>query len=111
MGVVGFSQGAVLALHLMRRAPRRLSWVGQLSGGPFPGPVAGDDALRLLRPPVFWGHGDADPTLGPEAKSWVRTWLEVHTTLEEVEATGLGHDTNEEVIKALSAFIDRQADM
>ena len=106
VGAVDFSQGAILALQLMRRSPRRLGWVGQLSGGPFPADADGDSLLRELRPPVFWGHGTADPTLPPEAEEYVRTWLQTHSTLEEVRVPGLGHDVDDVVVTALAAFVD-----
>lgn len=105
VGAVGFSQGAILALQLMRRCPRRLAWAVQLSGGPFPMDLPGDRELERLRPPVLWGHGGADPTLPDDAEQWVRQWMTTHTRLEEMLDPQLGHDVDDAMTDAVAAFI------
>lgn len=105
VGAVGFSQGAIVALQLMRRDPDRLGWVVQLSGGPFPMEMDGDAVLAQRRPPVFWGHGGSDPTLPADAEDWVRDWMTAHTEVYEVRIPDLGHDVDDEMAAAAAAFI------
>lgn len=108
VGAIGFSQGGILALQLLRRDPRALDWVVQLSGAPFPAPMPGDAALAAVRPPVLWGHGGLDPLFGPEREDAVRAYLQEHTALEEVRRPYLGHGVDAEEITAVAAFVERR---
>lgn len=108
VGAIGFSQGGILALQLLRRDPRALDWVVQLSGAPFPAPMPGDAALAAVRPPVLWGHGGLDPLFGPEREDAVRAFLQEHTAVEEVRRPYLGHGVDQEEITRIAAFIERR---
>ena len=58
LGIVGFSQGAMLALHL---APRREPCIGAVVG--YSGALVAPERLAVearCRPPVLLVHGDAD---------------------------------------------------
>lgn len=58
--IAGFSQGAVMALHLLRHSDHRFAAVIALSGyyaGDFDGLKTADDT------PVFMGHGIQDPVV------------------------------------------------
>lgn len=109
VGAIGFSQGAMLALQLLRRDPESLDWVVQLSGAPFPAPLPGDAELERLRPPAFWGHGGMDPLFTPEAEAGIREWMSAHTSLTEVRSPMLGHGIDEQVLAGAVAFIGGQA--
>lgn len=104
-GLIGFSQGAMLALQLLRRDPEAAGWVAELSGAPFPDPMAGDEALAAARPPAFWGHGAQDPLFPPAREELVRTWLTEHLDVTEVRSPQLGHGIDEQVLAGLARFV------
>ncbi|HEX7349884.1 esterase [Brachybacterium sp.] len=110
VGAIGFSQGGLLALHLLRRDARALDFVVNLSGRPFPAPLPGDLALAAVRPPALWGHGGLDPLFGGEHERIVRDWMGEHTRLEEERRPQLGHAVDEIELRALAAFLQRRAD-
>lgn len=108
-GAIGFSQGAMLALHLLRRDPSALDWVVQLSGAPFPAPVEpGDTELAARRVPALWGHGGQDPLFPPALEDQVRDWMREHTDLTEVRSPALGHGIDQRVLDAVSTFLSAQ---
>lgn len=109
VGAIGFSQGGLLALHLLRRDPQLLDFVVNLSGRPFPAPMAGDAALAEVRPPALWGHGGMDPLFGGEIEETVREFMSAHTRLEEERRPQLGHAVDEIELRALAAFLQRRA--
>ena len=108
-GAIGFSQGGALALQLLRRDPRAVGFVVNLSGFPFPAPMAGDAALAAVAPPVLWGHGGVDPHFGPEREEAVRAFLIQHTRVEEERRPHLGHAVDEIELRAVAAFLERRA--
>jgi len=65
LAIVGFSQGAMLALHCgLRRDPAPAAIIGY-SGG-----FVNDDELQteiIGKPPVFLAHGEDDPVVKPES--------------------------------------------
>ncbi len=57
---LGFSQGGLMALQLLRTRPERLAGAIVLSGFVADVPGVADERLAALRPPVLWAHGDSD---------------------------------------------------
>lgn len=110
VGALGFSQGGILALQLLRRNARALDWIVQLSGAPFPSSMPGDAALAATRPPALWGYGGLDPLLDEEREGLVREFMSAHTQLEEVRRPDLGHAVDEVELHAVAAFIQRRVD-
>ncbi|MFC7375900.1 alpha/beta hydrolase [Brachybacterium sp. GCM10030267] len=110
VGAIGFSQGAMLALQLLRRDPRALDWIVQLSGAPFPAPMPGDAALAEVRPPALWGHGGLDPLFDPQRVDQVREFMSAHTRLDEVHRPQLGHAVDEVELRAIASFVRQRAD-
>ena len=110
VGALGFSQGGLLALHLLRRDAELLDFAVNLSGWPFPAPLPGDAALAARRPPVLWGHGGLDPHYGEAREQQVREFLTAHTRLEEERRPQLGHAVDEVELRAVAAFLQRRAD-
>lgn len=109
-GVLGFSQGAMLALQLLRQDPASLDFVVQLSGAPFPGPVEPGDSELAARPvPAFWGHGGQDPLFTPALEDQVAAWMRAHTQLTEVRSPALGHGIDERVLAGITAFLREHA--
>lgn len=110
VGVIGFSQGGTLGLQLLRRDPRALEWIVQLSGAPFPAPMPGDQALAQVKPPALWGHGGMDPLFDEDRERQVRDFMTAHTTLEEERRPHLGHAVDEVELRAIASFVQRRAD-
>ena len=110
VGVIGFSQGGILGLQLLRRDPRALDWIVQLSGAPFPAAMPGDAALAEVKPPALWGHGGLDPLFDEDREQRVREYMRAHTTLEEERRPHLGHAVDEVELRAIAAFLQRRAD-
>ncbi len=110
VGVIGFSQGGILGLQLLRRGPRALEWIVQLSGAPFPAPMPGDQALAQVKPPALWGHGGMDPLFDEDREQRVRDFMTAHTTLEEERRPHLGHAVDEVELRAIASFVQRRAD-
>lgn len=110
VGVIGFSQGGILGLQLLRRDPHALDWIVQLSGAPFPAPMPGDAALAEVKPPALWGHGGLDPLFDEDRERRVREFMSAHTALEEERRPHMGHAVDEVELRAIAGFLQRRAD-
>ncbi|HRN29005.1 MAG TPA: dienelactone hydrolase family protein [Terrimesophilobacter sp.] len=108
VGLLGFSQGAAMSFDLLRAAPARFSYAVPLSGFVIPEPHDGDAELARLRPPVFWGRGDADPLFTEERLAHTHEWVPQHTTATVRVYPGLGHSVSEQEIGDIAAFIQAQ---
>lgn len=63
---VGFSQGGLMAIQLLRSRPRRVLAPVILGGFVLGAPQPGDDVLAVERPAAFWGRGEDDRVItGP----------------------------------------------
>ena len=109
VGAIGFSQGGAVALQLLRRDPHALRFVVNLSGFPFPAAMQGDTALAEVRPPALWGHGGLDPLFDAETEDRTRQFMSAHLRLEEERRPYLGHAVDEVELRAIAAFLQRQA--
>lgn len=110
VGAIGFSQGAMLALHLLRRDHMAPAWVVALSGAPFPAPLPADDTLAARCDdgqgvPALWGHGGMDPLFDADTEDAVRAWMREHTDLVEARSPQLGHGVDERVLAAVIDFV------
>ncbi|UEJ81349.1 dienelactone hydrolase family protein [Brachybacterium halotolerans subsp. kimchii] len=105
IGAIGFSQGAVLALQLLRRRAEALDWAVALSGAPFPAELPGDAALAERDVPVLWGHGGQDPLFDAAMETQVRDWLQRHARLTEELSPTLGHGIDEQILDAVAGFV------
>ncbi|CAN5341620.1 dienelactone hydrolase family protein [soil metagenome] len=106
VGLLGLSQGAAMALSLLRRDPARFAYVVQLSG--FAIDTSPDPGLARLRPPAFSAHGDLDTVIPPERAADTARWLREHTTLTEKRYPGLGHSVAPQEVLDVSQFISAQ---
>lgn len=92
---IGFSQGGLLAVHLLRIHPQRYRASICLSGFIAPGIVPGthpaDDILTNLEIPVFYGYGTADPVIPQYEVHATEAWLEEHTWLTVKHYNGMDH--------------------
>ena len=107
--LIGFSQGACLALEFVARHPRRYGGVAGLSGGLIGPPgMSRHDTGELAATPVFLGCSDVDPHI-PLAR--VHESADVLSALGADVTTriypGLGHTINADELTHLTAMLDR----
>jgi phospholipase/carboxylesterase len=105
VNVLGFSQGAAMALQLVRMSPETFGCAVALSGYSVQGTHPGDAALETLRPPVFWGRGTEDTVIAPGAIERTLEWLPAHSTLTERVYEGLGHGLNASEVTDVGDFL------
>jgi len=94
LALVGFSQGAMMALHVALRRPRAMAAVVGYSGALI-GAEALAEAIRA-RPFVFLAHGDADPVVPPGAlPAAVAALAALEVPVRWYLARGVGHGIDE----------------
>lgn len=103
--VLGFSQGSTVALQALRQRPEVICAVVVLSGFSVPSPHDGDAHLSQQLPPVFFGHGDADPVIPLGVSERTAAWLEGHSTLTRHIYPGLPHAISQPELRDLSVFL------
>ncbi|MFT4136854.1 alpha/beta hydrolase [Microbacterium sp.] len=108
VGLVGFSQGAVIALQALRLQPGRFSFAVNLAGYVDPGPLPGDAELALSRPPVFWGRGARDEVIPPERVEHTAQWLPDHADLSGRVYPGLTHSVSQDELEDVIAFLRKR---
>jgi phospholipase/carboxylesterase len=110
IGLLGFSQGGAVALQALRLHPERFAFAVNLSGYATPGPLAGDEALAELRPPVFWGRGTLDDVIPAPLVAHTVEWLPAHSDLSGRVYPGLGHSVSVDELADVRQFLDLQLD-
>jgi phospholipase/carboxylesterase len=108
VGLVGFSQGASVALQALRLAPTRFAFAVNLSGYAAPGALAGDAELAARSIPVFWGRGDRDDVIPPALVAHTTQWLPAHSDLSGRVYPGLTHSVSDEELADVRVFLDKQ---
>ena len=102
---LGFSQGGLMVSQLLRARPDRFAAGIVLSGFVLDAEQLGDARLAERQVPVFFGHGDADPVIAPDATTRASAWLAQHTRVTEEEYRGLAHQISAEELDAVSVFL------
>lgn len=110
IALLGFSQGASVALQSLRRDPERIAAVVNLSGYAAPGELSEDPALRLRRTPVFWGRGTNDDVIPPALVAHTAQWLPDHSELSGRVYQGLTHSVSEDELADVHRFLERWRD-
>ncbi|MGP3535919.1 alpha/beta hydrolase [Microbacterium sp. RD1] len=110
VGLLGFSQGAAVALQALRLAPERFAFAVNLSGYVAPGAVHGDAALAQRRPPVFWGRGTHDEVIPEPLVAHTVDWLPRHADLSGRVYPGLTHSVSEDELRDVRTFLDKRLD-
>ncbi|MFS0895496.1 alpha/beta hydrolase [Microbacterium sp. 179-I 3D3 NHS] len=107
VALLGFSQGAAVALQALRLAPESVDAVVALSGYATPGDLPRDGELAELGPPVFWGRGTHDDVIPPALVAHTAEWLPAHAELSGRVYTGLTHSISEEELGDVRTFLDK----
>lgn len=107
VALLGFSQGAAVALQALRLAPESVDAVVALSGYAAPGELPRDSELAELRPHVFWGRGTHDDVIPAALVAHTSEWLPAHSDLSGRVYTGLTHSISEDELGDVRTFLDR----
>jgi phospholipase/carboxylesterase len=105
LGTLGFSQGGVVGLQVLRRHPDLVDAHVMLASARHPEASDGDEDLARRRPPVFWGRGTADTVFPSWRFAEAADWLPEHTRLTERIYEGLGHAVSEAMLDDVNAFL------
>lgn len=94
--LIGFSQGAIMALHA---AAEGLPCAGVIA---LSGRLAGPVATRAAWPPIWILHGSADPVMPPEVARATEAWLVQAGAAPRLQIfEGLGHAIDERTVSAI----------
>lgn len=107
VGLLGFSQGAVTSLQLVRFEPDRFAYVVALSGFVFGGGGDRDAALAKRRLPAFVAWGSQDPVIPAEKTNATILWAPEHLDAE-LHDYPMGHTIIEAELRDVVDFLERQ---
>ncbi len=110
VGLVGFSQGAAVALQALRLGPERFAFAVNLSGYVADGVLPGDAVLAERKPPVFWGRGSHDEVIPEPLVAHTVDWLPAHAELSGRVYPGLTHSVSENELADVRAFLLKRLD-
>jgi phospholipase/carboxylesterase len=105
VSLLGFSQGAVVALEAIRLMPTRFRSIVALSGFVAAGGANGDEELTELRPPVFWGRGTLDGIIPKSAIERTEQWLLAHSDATIRVYENLAHSVSSDELTDIAAFL------
>lgn len=104
LAVIGFSQGTMMALHVL---PRRATPCAGIVG--FSGRLLDPERLAeeaLSKPPVLLAHGDADEVVPPASLPEAAAGLEAAGfAVEAYSLPGLGHGISEDGLRLALRFL------
>ena len=106
IGLLGFSQGAAIALQALRLQPERFAFAVNLSGYASAGALPGDEILAATRPPVFWGRGTHDDVIPEHLIAQTTAWLPNHSTLSGSVYPGLTHSVSQAELDDVRGFLE-----
>lgn len=110
VALLGFSQGAAVALQALRLDPARFDAVVALSGYASPGDLPEDAVLRETRPKVFWGRGTNDDVIPAALIAHTAGWLPDHSELTGRVYPGLTHSISEDELADVRVFLEKWRD-
>jgi phospholipase/carboxylesterase len=105
VSLLGFSQGAVVALQAMRARPQQFTSVVAISGFVAARESAGDEQLAEIRPPVFWGRGTLDRIIPTAAIERTTEWLPDHSTPTIRIYENLAHSLSSAELTDITEFL------
>ncbi len=104
LALVGFSQGAMMALHVGLRRPQKIAGIVSFSGA-----LRGGEVLHAeikTKPPVLLVHGDADDVVPFASMSQAKAFLEAEgVRVTALARRGLGHGVDERGVAAGGNFL------
>lgn len=104
---IGFSQGGMVGIELLRSRPHRIPAMAFLSSYVVPtSRVAPDEPFSPV-PEIFWGRGDQDPLFTADTIAETGHWLHSHTRVSEHVYPGLGHGISLQESQDLQEFLQR----
>ncbi|MCI0468230.1 MAG: alpha/beta hydrolase [Beijerinckiaceae bacterium] len=104
LALVGFSQGAMLALHVGLRRPKTMAAIVAFSGGLYD--LAGLESQIRSNPPVLFIHGEEDPVVPFIAMTNTRTQLKaLGVPVKSLRRPGLAHAIDDEGIILAGDFL------
>lgn len=104
--LAGFSQGAMMALHVGLSLPVEQTLMGVIgiSGAFLPPDTFGDP--KLARPPVCLVHGDMDDVVSPQHSADANSLLTDHVQVLRYHVSkGVGHGVSPDGIDFIASFI------
>lgn len=112
---MGFSQGGLLAAHMLRFDPQHYAAAVSFSGWLAPGDLPGDATLASTpegeRPPVFYGHGAIDDIFPKVDVAAMGEFWREHGTLEERVYPGMAHSINMDELRDVQRFLEKHGFM
>ena len=104
LALLGFSQGAALALHVGLRRQKPIAGIVAFSGSlPFPELVP--EEMRI-KPPVLLVHGEADPIVPFESMRTTKDALKaLDVPVRALKRPGLGHAIDDDGVIAADDFL------
>lgn len=108
VGMLGFSQGGVMAIEALRVRPDDYAFAVTLSGYANPGDLDTDAELAARRPPVFWGRGALDDVIPPALIAHTAQWLPGRVDLSGRVYPNLGHAVSAEELRDVATFLHKQ---
>ena len=105
VSLLGFSQGAVVALQALRARPATFTSVVAISGFIAEGTSPGDEELAALRPPVFWGRGTLDRIIPGAAIDRTADWLPAHSSATIRIYENLAHSLSSDELNDITPFL------
>jgi phospholipase/carboxylesterase len=105
VSLLGFSQGAAVALQVLRLAPTRVRATVALSGFVSTAEHDGDAALASTRPRVFWGRGTADRVITHAAIERTSDWMPHHVDATVRVYEGVAHSISMPELAEVAAFL------
>ena len=109
VALLGFSQGAMMALYTSLRLTAPLGAVVSIAGALLA--VGELEKAITARPPILLIHGDADEVVPPRAMIMAETRLKSQqVAVETMSCAGLGHGISPEVLTHALDFIGEKLD-
>jgi phospholipase/carboxylesterase len=105
VSLLGFSQGAVVALQAMRARPSQFTSVVAISGFVATGENPGDEQLTEVQPPVFWGRGTLDRIIPATAIERTTDWLPTHSTATIRIYENVAHSLSSAELNDITEFL------
>ncbi|NQX36083.1 alpha/beta hydrolase [Herbiconiux sp. VKM Ac-2851] len=105
IAAMGFSQGGMMSIQLLRMRVHRFAAAVNLSGASAPGSLPTDDELAAVRPPLFWGRDVGDPIIAPDAIARTAEFVPSRFRVVERLYPGIAHSISREELDDVSAFL------